>query len=555
MGKRSASAAALSMLLSSVMLTACGDNAGSGGSYSYRSDGKRVFGRSSGQSSGKKAEPAYAGQKIGNPYEINGEWYYPKHEPEYQEVGLASWYGPGFHGKSTANGEVFDQDDLTAAHKTLPLPCFVKVENLKNGKSLIVRVNDRGPFYDGRIIDLSRGSAKKLDVTGLAKVRVTYLDEETKQYMASKGRIVPDAEVQVASAGGAGSSGSRSNWLRKPDSSVIHTASMTREVIMQPLPTATGDRSIEVAGADDVSVTRITPSIANNRGPVVDSQPVMSVASRDLPALTGMSDSAGASSSGDAPVAVAAYVEDRDVDQYPVAVRAGEYEGNIALAGANAASVAAAELPPAELPSAGSMITATEVPAQEMEIASAAPAAVASSSIHVSAPLSAPSVTSTDIAPLRQAQTQAEAAARNRSYVAFSPFQVKSANDYKYSEVAELVPATAAVSANAGNAAMVAAPAIMPVQQRETADVPSVADMAMPSASSAIVQVASFSQRDNAEKMVQRLNTLGQPAVESVIVQGRELFRVMLMPRHSETGEQLLSSLHQIGLHDARIID
>ena len=112
--------------------------------------------------------------KLGNPYQIGGVWYYPKEEWDYTETGIASWYGPGFHGLSTANGEVFDENDVTAAHRTLPLPSVVRVTNLSNGRSLVVRVNDRGPFAHGRIIDLSRRSAQLLgmEAQGTAKVRV-----------------------------------------------------------------------------------------------------------------------------------------------------------------------------------------------------------------------------------------------------------------------------------------------------------------------------------------------------------------------------------------------
>lgn len=122
------------------------------------------------------------------PYKIRGEWYYPQSHYEYDKVGYASWYGPNFHGKKTATGEVFNQNDLTAAHRTLPLPCVVRVTNLENGKSLTIRVNDRGPFIDPdkRLIDLSYGVAQKLGVLakGVAKVHITSLVDES--YRASK---------------------------------------------------------------------------------------------------------------------------------------------------------------------------------------------------------------------------------------------------------------------------------------------------------------------------------------------------------------------------------
>jgi len=122
------------------------------------------------------ARTAAAGStiKIGKPYQVFGKTYVPADDRSYDARGIASWYGPGFHALSTANGERYDQDDLTAAHKTLPMPSYVEVENLDNGRKLVVRINDRGPFVDGRIIDLSRKSAQLLGVdrVGTARVRV-----------------------------------------------------------------------------------------------------------------------------------------------------------------------------------------------------------------------------------------------------------------------------------------------------------------------------------------------------------------------------------------------
>ena len=111
------------------------------------------------------------------PYQIRGRWYRPEEQPRYDETGLASWYGDQFHGRPTATGERFDMNALTAAHKTLPLPGLVEVTNLANGRRIVARVNDRGPFVDGRIIDLSRGAADALDLrrAGVGEVRVRYL--------------------------------------------------------------------------------------------------------------------------------------------------------------------------------------------------------------------------------------------------------------------------------------------------------------------------------------------------------------------------------------------
>lgn len=116
----------------------------------------------------------YMHQRVGKPYTIDGKRYTPEHDPSYDDTGIASWYGPNFDGKLTANGETYDKDGLSAAHKTLPLNSDVFVTNLENGKTLKLRINDRGPFVDGRIIDLSQGAAKELGVKGLARVRVQY---------------------------------------------------------------------------------------------------------------------------------------------------------------------------------------------------------------------------------------------------------------------------------------------------------------------------------------------------------------------------------------------
>ncbi len=118
--------------------------------------------------------PSQAGVKIGKPYVVFGKTYVPSDDRGYDQKGIASWYGPTFHAKATANGETYNQDDVTAAHKTLPMPSWVEVTNLDNGRQLVVRINDRGPFVDGRIIDLSRRSAQLLGVDrpGLANVRV-----------------------------------------------------------------------------------------------------------------------------------------------------------------------------------------------------------------------------------------------------------------------------------------------------------------------------------------------------------------------------------------------
>ncbi len=143
---------------------------------------------------------------VGQPYKVAGRWFRPAEDPDYDETGVASWYGPNFHGRQTANGEIFDQFALSAAHPTLPLPSYVRVLNMENGRSVTVRVNDRGPFVSGRLIDLSRRTAEVLGYidNGTARVRVTYLGrapvegDDTRFLVASIN--VPDGPVPTPSS-------------------------------------------------------------------------------------------------------------------------------------------------------------------------------------------------------------------------------------------------------------------------------------------------------------------------------------------------------------------
>lgn len=185
--------------VSLLALAACGNM--ESGSSSSGSDGwwgkfghKGIHGVAVGGEDSDSSSPAYTGTKVGKAYTINGKTYEPKHNPSYNKEGMASWYGPGFHGKKTANGEVYNQYAYTAAHTTLPLPSIVRVTNLENGRALNVRVNDRGPFHGNRILDLSKAAADKLGViqNGVAHVRVQYLEAETEQYVASKGKSGDD---------------------------------------------------------------------------------------------------------------------------------------------------------------------------------------------------------------------------------------------------------------------------------------------------------------------------------------------------------------------------
>ncbi|NCC02566.1 MAG: septal ring lytic transglycosylase RlpA family protein [Proteobacteria bacterium] len=192
----------LSLLL---LLTACGG-------------GQRSSGRLLDDSDYRTSTERGGYYKVGRPYQIKGQWYYPAEDYSYDEMGIASWYGDDFHSLKTANGETYNKNELTAAHKTLPLPSLARVTNLDNGRSIVVRVNDRGPFSGARIIDVSQRSAQLLgfEKKGTAKVRVQVMAEESKaiadamrSYGSSTGQetvasvpaqIPSDAPFQTASS-------------------------------------------------------------------------------------------------------------------------------------------------------------------------------------------------------------------------------------------------------------------------------------------------------------------------------------------------------------------
>ena len=158
------------LLSTALTLTGCTDN-GQAFSSSPSENPKQAVADSAGY------------YKIGNPYQVAGVWYYPKEDYTYKEIGVASWYGPDFHNGITANGEMYNMHEMTAAHRTLPLPSVVRVTNLQNGRSVVLRVNDRGPFVNNRVIDVSMRAAQMLGFKdqGTAQVQVEILPEESKR--------------------------------------------------------------------------------------------------------------------------------------------------------------------------------------------------------------------------------------------------------------------------------------------------------------------------------------------------------------------------------------
>jgi rare lipoprotein A len=206
------------------------------------------------------ANPVY---KVGNPYQVGGLWYYPQEQPAYDETGIASWYGMDYDGHLTADGEVFDRNAVSGAHPTLPMPVNVRVTNLQNGRSLVVRVNDRGPFVNGRILDLSEHAADLLGfrLNGLARVRVTYIGradlngpglappaDETPPEVASAVPAAPVAQVEAMAlppvAGVAVAPAVMARNLPKPVEQMIlpalsQGAAADGQVVEIPVPPAT----------------------------------------------------------------------------------------------------------------------------------------------------------------------------------------------------------------------------------------------------------------------------------------------------------------------------
>ena len=197
------------------------------------------------------SRPGYSGPssphyKIGKPYKVKGRWYHPKEDNNYDRTGVASWYGRDFHGRRTANGETYDMNRLSAAHTTLPMPSMVEVTNLANGRKIVVRVNDRGPFADNRLIDLSREAARRLgfERAGLAKVRVRFVGPAPLHARA------PKESPRIASGP-----------ARMPPNTVQSQRRSQRITLAQPLPAAPPRDENPAAAAPETTVQPIAVAI------------------------------------------------------------------------------------------------------------------------------------------------------------------------------------------------------------------------------------------------------------------------------------------------------
>jgi rare lipoprotein A len=211
--------------------------------------------------------------RVGKPYTVAGRVYVPEEDPHYSATGLASWYGDDFHGRYTANGEIFDMESITAAHPTLPLPSYVRVTNLSNKRSIIVRVNDRGPYVGNRVIDLSVKTAKLLGFhdRGVAKVKVDYVGRapiegsDDRKLMATLREGAPaQAPVMVASAG--------KNFAPYFDSRPMSQLAARTSTLPPERPYSLGDSARPTVTAQALPQTR--PDFELASAPSVTNEPI-----------------------------------------------------------------------------------------------------------------------------------------------------------------------------------------------------------------------------------------------------------------------------------------
>jgi rare lipoprotein A len=208
-------------------------------------------------------------ERVGPPYEANGRWYVPTPEPGYEQTGTASWYGPQFDGQRTASGETFDQHALTAAHPTLPIPSLVQVTNLENGREVIVRVNDRGPFVDERLIDMSRGAADALgfEQAGQARVHVRYLGPAPRRVNAD-GAPAPASRQLPAAPAPAQEEAPRWPPPPAPGSELAGAPVVGQQPVYSPAPPM-GDYFVQVGAYSDPSNAHRVRDAVSAAGPVL----------------------------------------------------------------------------------------------------------------------------------------------------------------------------------------------------------------------------------------------------------------------------------------------
>lgn len=279
--------------------------------------------------------------KIGKPYQIDGTWYYPRENWSYDETGIASWYGEQFHGRYTADGEIFDLNEMTAAHRTLPMPVVVRVTNLDNGRSIKLRVNDRGPYARGRIIDVSRRAAQMLgfEKAGTAKVRVQIDVPDSMEVATAAGRpggppsigmavaevvsaplTLPVSALEAMSGKPEGQPAEAHPQPPSPPPSQPRTQPAAIAVASQPLPPPSPPASREVRVADNAPIApspapRTVSRASNDRPYLID----------DLPGEPGASPPAQPVAVEDMPPPLPAKVEIAPVHPSQIYIQAGAF--------------------------------------------------------------------------------------------------------------------------------------------------------------------------------------------------------------------------------------
>jgi len=216
------------------------------------------------------AQPWLERERVGPPYQANGRWYVPTPEPGYSQTGTASWYGPQFHGQRTASGEVFDETALTAAHPTLPIPSLVQVTNLENGREVIVRVNDRGPFVGDRLIDMSRGAAAVLgfEQNGQARVNVRYLGPAPRRVNADGTPAPASARVPAVANPMQSEEGPRSLLPALAEQTELAGAPAQERPVYSP-PPSVGGYFVQVGAYSDPANAQRVRAAVSAAGPVV----------------------------------------------------------------------------------------------------------------------------------------------------------------------------------------------------------------------------------------------------------------------------------------------
>ncbi|WP_395648273.1 septal ring lytic transglycosylase RlpA family protein [Terricaulis sp.] len=220
----------------------------------------------------EQGRPAWLEQeRVGPPYQAGGQWYVPTPEPGYEQTGMASWYGPTFNGGATASGEQFDEMALTAAHPTLPIPSLVQVTNLENGREVIVRVNDRGPFVGGRLIDLSRGAAQVLGIEqqGQARVHIRYLGPAPRHVNAQGVSVAtPSPQPAVTTLAGGPAAEEGPIQLTPPRTQAAVTEQSLPQM-QSSAPPAAGGYFVQVGAFSDLNNAHRVRSAILTAGPVV----------------------------------------------------------------------------------------------------------------------------------------------------------------------------------------------------------------------------------------------------------------------------------------------